>query len=184
MRPDVLARALLTRPSAERASKPRFLRFVPSSSLHHRQQHKHYLTADSSPPMGESVFALRVEENRPMAGRPIWKTHSEYTDRLGISRGHIHHTQCVWKNYYKQHHLPMLVALSRQRYCAIDRPCIWIAARLPCRLFFCYTFYNILHGFRRLNELIVVLDTRISWMTRVGIQSFPIALSFTMTASL
>lgn len=24
-----------------------------------------------------------------MAGRPIWKTRSEYTDRLGISRGHI-----------------------------------------------------------------------------------------------
>ena len=25
-----------------------------------------------------------------MAGRPIWKTRSEYTERLGISRGHIY----------------------------------------------------------------------------------------------
>lgn len=42
-----------------------------SSSLH-RQHHKHYLTAALSSPMARAVFALRVEETRPMAGRPIW----------------------------------------------------------------------------------------------------------------
>jgi hypothetical protein len=29
-----------------------------------------------------------------MAGHPVWKTRSEYPDRLGISRGHIHCLMC------------------------------------------------------------------------------------------
>lgn len=44
----------------------------------------------------EPVFALRVEETRPMAGRPIWKTRSEYTERLGISRGYIRYVAHPW----------------------------------------------------------------------------------------
>jgi hypothetical protein len=117
MRPDVLALALPIRPSApssDASSKPRFLHFVPSSSLHHRQQTKHYLTADSSPPMDESVFALRVEENRHIAGHPIWKTHSEYTERLGISRGHIH---ISWAVHLKSY----LNSIRGKLECALQR---------------------------------------------------------------
>jgi hypothetical protein len=33
-----------------------------------------------------------------MAGRPIWKTRSEYTERLGISRGYIRYVAHPW--YY------------------------------------------------------------------------------------
>lgn len=37
-----------------------------------------------------SLFSRCAQKRyRPMAGRPIWKTRSEYTERLGISRGHI-----------------------------------------------------------------------------------------------
>jgi hypothetical protein len=30
-----------------------------------------------------------------MAGHPVWKTRSEYPDRLGISRGHIYCLMCL-----------------------------------------------------------------------------------------
>jgi hypothetical protein len=96
MRPDVPRSnipGLVTQsglaPPKLRASSKLSLFALLSSFLHHRQQTKHYLTA-ASIFNDEPVFALRVEETRPMAGRPIWKTHSEYPDRLGISRGHIH----------------------------------------------------------------------------------------------
>jgi hypothetical protein len=100
MRPDVPRSnipGLVTQsglaPPKLRASSKLSLFALLSSFLHHRQQTKHYLTA-ASIFNDEPVFALRVEETRPMAGRPIWKTHSEYPDRLGISRGHIH-TQII-----------------------------------------------------------------------------------------
>jgi hypothetical protein len=61
----------------------------PFSFLHHRQLKKHYLTATPNLSVG-AVFALRVEESWPMAGRLVWKTRSGYPERLGISRGHMH----------------------------------------------------------------------------------------------
>jgi hypothetical protein len=63
-----------------------FPRFAPA---HHRQQPKHYLKA-ASLTHDEPVFALRVEQPWPIAGHPVWNTRSEFRERLGISRGHIH----------------------------------------------------------------------------------------------
>jgi hypothetical protein len=51
-------------------SKLQIFALLPSSS-HHRQQTKHYLTAGSTF-NDEPVFALRVDETRPIAGHPIW----------------------------------------------------------------------------------------------------------------
>ena len=53
----------------------------------------------------EPVFALRVEETRPMAGRPIWKTRSEYTERFGNQqRLHAFASRCYLLLYL----LPLL----------------------------------------------------------------------------
>jgi hypothetical protein len=46
-----------------------------------------------------------------MAGHPIWKTRSEYPDRLGISRGHIHCLMCYYHDELQRQH--RLLRLAR-----------------------------------------------------------------------
>jgi hypothetical protein len=51
-----------------------------------------------------------------MAGRPIWKTRSEYTERLGISRGHIHRGESII----------MTETSSAYTHCTVETLCVTI----------------------------------------------------------